>query len=265
MSRGYRVLLEFRMLTIKILQAALILTLLPLSAVADPPQPSKWRLTFSDDFNGPTLDATKWMDTYFWGGRTNTANNELQYYVDNAFEFQNGILSIRADKKVMNGYNYTSGLISSYGRFSQTYGYFEIKAKVPKGRGLWPAFWLLPDSKTWPPEVDILELLGQEPQKIYMTNHYSEYGVTKSSQGTYTGQDFSCGFHVFGLQWTPDSLTYYVDGQVRYQTKTGIPQKSMYMLINLAVGGNWPGSPDETTLFPSYYSIDYVRVYARRR
>jgi beta-glucanase (GH16 family) len=248
-----------------LVQAGLIFALLPLYSFAQPPQPTKWRMTFSDEFNGPALNTNQWMTTYFWGGRTNTANNELQYYADDAFEFQNGILAIRADNRAMNGFDYTSGLISSFGKFSQSYGYFEIRAKVPKGKGLWPAFWLMPDSKTWPPEVDILELLGQEPQKIYMTNHYSEYGVTKSSQGIYTGSDFSNDFHIFGLEWKPSSLTWYIDGKACYQTTTGIPQKNMYILINLAVGGNWPGSPDATTPFPSYYNIDYVRVYTLKR
>ncbi len=223
--------------------------------------PCGWRQTFGEEFNGRAVDTTKWNTTFPWGRRTTPSNNELQWYVDNAFEFTGNTVRIRADKKTVNDYKYTSGMLASWNKFSQTYGYFEMRAKLPKGKGYWPAFWLLPASGKWPPEVDIMEALGHMPTKVYMTSHASINGVMKQVGGNYIGPDFSKGFHTFGVHWQPNLLVYYIDGVERFRTQTNVPNEPMYLIANLAVGGKWPGNPDSSTVFPNHLEIDYIRVY----
>jgi hypothetical protein len=155
---------------------------------------------------------------------------------------------------------YTSGLLTSYGSFAQTYGYWEIGAQVPAGDGLWPGFWLLRVDQSYPPEVDILEMRGNDPSTNFNSFH-GEDGVD-SSQATHLG-DLSAGFHTFGFDWTASTMTWYVDGQPTYQLTTpAYMNEPMYMLLDLAVGGSFPGSPDATTQFPANFNIDYVHVYA---
>ncbi len=262
---------------------AVLLLLLPLSLQAAPPgNPSSWTLVWSDEFNGPTLDLTKWRTSYHDGSRTN--NDELEWYVDSPVyhTISNGVLSLMATKTVTSGSRcngttcpYTSAMIESDGMFYQMYGYFEASMQLPKGQGLWPAFWLLPYPDTWPPEIDIMENLGNDTKTVYLSNHWtSNYpGVSNSGdQGgsvttPYTGADYSTAFHTFGVAWTPSSITWYIDGVQRCQVTKEVPiagygVNGMYPVLNLAVGGSWPGAPNATTVFPAYLKVDYVRVYA---
>jgi beta-glucanase (GH16 family) len=239
---------------------------------APPGNPSGWVLNFSDEFDGTSLDLTKWNKTYPNGGRTN--NDELEWYVDNAQTVSNGTLKLVAKhESAHSGYPYTSGMICSYNKFSQTYGYFEARMKIPAGQGLWPAFWLVPTPSVWPPEIDVMENLGNDPSLIYMTSHYSAnypspgepYGG--SYQGTYGGTNFSTGFHRFGVEWSSTAIVWYVDGVERYRVTQRVPIlgygfTGMYMIANLAVGGSWPGNPD-ASLFPTQLEIDYIRAYKR--
>jgi beta-glucanase (GH16 family) len=218
-------------------------------------------LVFDDEFMGTTLDRTKWSTTYPWGARTNYGNQELEYYTDDAFQVRGGMLSIRAQRRTVHGFSFTSGIVTSYDSFAVKYGYFEIRAKVPKGQGLWPTFWLAPKDMSWPPEVDIFELRGQEPTVDTMSDHFSTARGPRQLHYAWTGPDFSQDFHTFALRWTPTELVWYVDGLERLRTTSNIPNKPMYLIVNLAVGGNWPGAPDWTTPFPSYLDVIYVRVY----
>ncbi|MEE1610109.1 family 16 glycosylhydrolase [Microvirga sp. CF3016] len=247
-----------------------------------------YSLTFSDEFNGSYLDTTTWNTKYWWGGRTLASNGELQYFADRSTpviqqnphldpfriaadprEAGDGILTITArpspDTGLTDGLPYVSGLINTHGTFSQTYGYFEISAQVPAGQGLWPAFWLLPQSGNWPPEIDVLELLGHDPSTYYVGSHWTDtYGSHAfRTQGISTGIDLSQGFHTYGTMWTADAITYYLDGNEVYsmQTPAGM-NEPMYLLAGLAVGGNWPGSPDGTTRFPAEFRIDSIRAWA---
>jgi hypothetical protein len=158
-----------------------------------------------------------------------------------------------------------SGLINTHGTFSQTYGYFEISAKVPSGQGLWPAFWLLPQSGNWPPEIDVLELLGNDPSTYYVGAHWSDAAGRHAfdTQGYSATVDLSQGFHQYGTLWTADRITFYLDGQEVYSMATppGM-NEPMYLLAGLAVGGNWPGAPDATTLFPAQFQIDSIKAWA---
>jgi beta-glucanase (GH16 family) len=220
-------------------------------------------LTFADEFNGKTLDTSRWIDSYPDGVRTHS-NNEQQYYAPDGYEVKKGTLRLRGEKRAMGGMPYTSGMVTSYGKFSQKYGWFEMRAKFPKGKGYWPAFWLLPDDKTWPPEIDILEILGHEPSIVYLTNHYKNAEGRHEGKGDkWVGPDFSAGFHTFALDWEPGEIVWYVDGVERYHTTENVPGVPMYVLANLAVGGDWPGMPDATTTFPGVMEMDYIRVYQR--
>ena len=247
-----------------------------------------YTLTFSDEFTGSYLDTSIWGTQYWWSGRTLASNGELQYFADRSTaviqqnphldpfsiaadprEASDGILTITArpspDTSLTDGLPYISGLINTHGTFSQTYGYFEISAQVTSGQGLWPAFWLLPQSGNWPPEIDVLELLGHDPSTYYVGAHWTDAAGSHAfdTRAISIGIDLSEGFHSYGTLWTTDSITYYLDGTEVYsmQTPAGMGEP-MYLLAGLAVGGNWPGAPDGTTQFPAEFQIDSIRVWA---
>jgi beta-glucanase (GH16 family) len=222
-----------------------------------------WTLTFADEFDGAALDAAKWMDSYPGGVRTHS-NNEQQYYAADGMQLEKGTLRLTAERRATDGMPYTSGMICSAGKFAQRYGWFEIRARFPRGQGLWPAFWLLPASGVWPPEIDVLEVLGQEPNAVHLTSHWrSVSGKREWSTLKFVGADLTADFHTFAVDWEPDRITWYVDGVERFHTTEHIPQEPMFLLANLAVGGDMPGMPDGSTPFPATMSVDYIRVYQR--
>jgi beta-glucanase (GH16 family) len=240
---------------------------LPLpSSPADWDRPG-WQLTFHDEFDGGQLDSSRWRMRYKWGAAQ--VNDELQAYVDDAFEVKNGVLAIvgerRSSEYAGQAFSYTSGVLCS--ALEQRYGYFEARLRVPAGRGLWPAFWLLgQNGAPGVNEVDIHEILGDAPDRIYMTVHWgSDYAAGhEKDQTSWLGPDFSAGFHVFGLEWTPDALVWTIDGVERKRyAGPGVPHVPMYLVLNLAIGGRMPGLPDGATPIPARYEIDYVRAYAR--
>jgi MYXO-CTERM domain-containing protein len=226
-----------------------------------------WQLTFQDEFDGAQIDAAKWVKRYKWGEAP--INGELQAYVDDAFQLQNGILTIVGDKRPASyagqTFQYASGVLCSVPE--QTYGYFETRLKVPAGQGMWPAFWLLgTNGVTGVNEIDIHEILGNQPSTVHMTVHWgTDYNAGHQSDGTsWVGPDFSADFHTFGLEWNSDSIIWSIDGvEHKRHTGAGVPQVAMYLIVNLAIGGTWPGAPDATTPFPGLYQVDYVRAYSR--
>jgi len=224
-----------------------------------------WKLTFHDEFEGKALDSALWIDSYPDNVRTHS-NSEQQYYATDGYFVDKGVLHLKGERRSMGGMPYTSGIVTTYGKFAQQFGWFEIRCRMPKGKGMWPAFWLLPSNKTWPPEIDVLEVLGHETDKVYLTNHYKDAeGKHEGKGGSYKGSDFAAGLHTFAVDWEPSSITWYVDGIERYRTADNIPAQPMYVLVNLAVGGDWPGNPDADTVFPNLMDIDYVRVYEKER
>jgi len=223
-----------------------------------------WIVTFEDTFPGDTLDRSRWLDSYPHDERTHS-NNEQQYYAPDGVTVENGRLVFTAQQREMGGMPYTSGMVSSFGKFSQQYGWFEIRARFPKGQGYWPAFWLLPDDESWPPEIDVMELLGHETDMVYMSNHYRNAEARHEYEtGKFAGPDYSEDFHTFAAEWEAGLIVWYVDGVERYRTTENVPDVPMYVLANLAVGGDWPGMPDETTPFPRTMEIEHIRVYKRR-
>ena len=239
-----------------------------------------YTLAWADEFNGGVLNAAAWTVESGDGcpGLCGWGNNELEYYTgrpENLF-FQDGKLVIEARKENFNGKNYTSSKIVSRGKKVFKYGRVDIRAKLPKGKGIWPALWMLPQSNVfggWPTsgEIDIMELVGHEPNKVYGTLHYGPGpGSTTISRG-YTlsaGATFNDEFHVFSLEWKMDQLKIFVDGNLfstvnkpDIGSATWPFNEDFFFIFNLAVGGNWPGNPDAATYFPQWLIVDYVRVY----
>ena len=234
-------------------------------SVAGPPETielpaGRAHLTFSEEFDVDALDVDRWNR---WYTSPAVINEELQFYALDAFELGDGLLRIRAERESSHGFEYTSGAITTFGSFSQAYGYFEIRARLPAGNGLWPAFWLLPADLGWPPEIDVMEHLGEDPSKVYLTYHWTDAeGAHRAEGDSHAGTDYTAGFHTFAVDWRPEVLVWYVDGVERHRVEgPHVTSKPAYLLANLAVGGTWPVSPDDSTPLPAYYVIDHIRVY----
>lgn len=241
-----------------------------------------WTPSFVEDFADFTpQEGGRWATSFVWGGRTIPTNNELQVYVDpayagdgdrplglNPFVRERDGLAITAmpvegdGRGAITGFAYTSGLLTTATSFRQTYGYFEIRAKLPAGKGLWPAFWLLQPDGKWPPEIDVFEVLGQDPGRRQMTVHSADRGRHWSKSTTIRVDDTSAAFHDYGVLWSADRLVWYHDRCPVAETTTPADlHEPMYMLINLAVGG-LAGKPDHATRFPAKLLIQRVIVYA---
>ncbi len=259
--------------------------LLPLMLIGSIPVRADWQLVWSDEFaqaDGTPPDPTKWgYDT----GGTGWGNNELEYYTSrtNNARIMGGQLVIEARQESFGGKNYTSARLLTKGKWSWTYGRMEARIKIPRGQGIWPAFWALGaniDSVNWPGcgEIDILENIGKttEQGKVYGTIHGpqsgGDYNGGAGVGGSYTlpgGAALADDYHVFAIEWTTNQIKWYMDN-VQYFTATpaSLPgggtwpfTQPQFLLLNVAVGGNWPGNPDGTTVFPQQMLVDYVRVY----
>jgi beta-glucanase (GH16 family) len=247
---------------------------------------AKWKLVWSDEFNGPNgsgVDASKWtLEVNSEGG----GNHELQYYTNrpqNA-RIQDGNLVIEARQGKYTGAdsvtrNYTSARLQTAGKFSQTYGRFEARIKIPYGQGLWPAFWMLGDDigkAGWPDcgEIDIMENIGKEPSTVHGSIHGPGFTGADGLEARYAlpeNRRLADDFHVFAVEWEPNAIRFYLDDNL-YVTRTRsdlrpswkwVFDHPFFLLLNVAVGGDWPGNPDATTVFPQTMPVDYVRVYKR--
>jgi beta-glucanase (GH16 family) len=244
------------------------------AAPAPAPHPTVGRVViFSDDFDGSALDAGRWHTCFWWAASTCSIepNEELELYTPDNVTVADGVLRLRARAEPAvgwndNSYGYTSGMVSSEPGFTFTYGYMEARVKVPAGAGLWPAFWALPADHGWPPELDVMEIVGDRPEAVRMTYHFLDAGGTHQNPGrTWAGPDFSAGWHTFGLDWGPDALVWYVDDveRWRFTDASAITAAPSYLLLNLAVGGTLAGAPDASTPLPADYLVDYVRVWGK--
>ena len=237
-------------------------------------------ITFEDDFSGTagtSPDAGLWVFDVGGGG---FGNDQLEHNTDrpeNAAHDGEGNLVITARRENFGGNNFTSARLTTAGTFAQTHGRFEARIKVPEGQGLWPAFWLLGDNieaVSWPAcgEIDILEIRGQQPDVVIGSVHgpgYSGAGAISASFTLPAGQSFADDFHVFAVEWEPERIRYCVDDNL-YQTLTPaslggrswVFEHPFRIMLNLAVGGNFVGPPDTTTVFPAELVVDFVRVTA---
>jgi beta-glucanase (GH16 family) len=255
------------------------------SQTTSSPAGNPWTLVWSDEFggsNGSAPDSSKWnLET----GGDGWGNHELEYYtsrLQNA-QIQNGSLVITALKETYTGTdgvtrNYTSARMKTAGKFEQQYGRFEARIKIPYGQGMWPAFWMLGNdigTVGWPTcgEIDIMENIGKEPAIVHGTIHGPGYsgGAGIGSSFSLASGRFADDYHLYAVEWEPNVIRFYVDSNL-YATRTPaeLPRGTkwvydhpFFMILNLAVGGDWPGAPDNATVFPQTMLVDYVRVYKK--
>ena len=233
-------------------------------------------LTLSEEF-----DTDGQPNASIWGyeigtGENGWGNQELQYYTDRPenVNVQNGVLLITAREESFEGSSYTSARLVTKDKFEQRYGRFEARIRLPYGQGIWPAFWMLGadiDENPWPGagEIDIMEYRGQNPTLLIGSVHGPGYsgGDAISKEYSLVNDRFDTGFHIFGIEWGPEYVNFYVDDVLYNQitpedvTGTWVFNKPFYILMNLAVGGTFVGSPNEETEFPQTMLVDYVRVY----
>ncbi len=246
--------------------------------------PSGWMLVWSDEFNAPdgsAPDSSKWT---FQTGGNGFGNQELEYYtsrLQNA-QIKNGNLVITALKENYTGpdgvsRSYTSARLNTSKKFQQAYGRFEARIKIPYGQGMWPAFWMLGNdisTNRWPAcgEIDIIENIGREPSIVHGTIHGPGYSGAHGIGSPFSfpdGRRFADDYHLYAVEWSPNQIKFYVDGNL-YATRTPadlpagtkwVYDHPFFIILNLAVGGGWPGAPDATTVFPQQMLVDYVRVY----
>lgn len=268
-------------------QLLLMLTLLISFAVAcdsnNEPEETYTNIVWQDEFEQDgSPDSELWAYDIGTGeeifGQPGWGNNELQYYTDRPenIKVEDGMLEITARSESFNGSNYTSAKILTRGKFESTYGRFEARIKLPFGQGIWPAFWLLGDDTggtvSWPQigEIDIMEYRGQEPTIIHGSVHGPGYSAGNAVTDSYqlTNGRFDTEFHVFAIEWGPDFIKYYMDdtlyNEITPEDASGewvFNDNTFYIIINVAVGGTFVGSPTDATPFPQTMLVDYVRVY----
>jgi beta-glucanase (GH16 family) len=252
-----------------------------------PSTPVTWTLVWSDEFDGPagaSVDPQKWVADTGGGG---WGNQEREFYTTRAENISldgTGHLAITALAEPPSttlrcwygSCRYTSARIKTKDRFAQTYGRFEARIRIPRGQGLWPAFWMLGDNIDtvgWPRsgEIDIMENIGREPNMVHGTMHGPGYSGAAGIGGPYTltRGAFADDFHRYAVEWTPGLISWFVDDTKYFQvTPSSIPSTAtwvfdhpFFLLLNVAVGGGWPNDPDATTTFPQEMVVDYVRVY----
>jgi beta-glucanase (GH16 family) len=256
----------------------------PAQTKPEPSDRAGWKLVWSDEFNAPDgspVDTAKWVPE---SGGNGWGNQELEYYTtrpENALQ-QGGNLVIKVLQEKYTGADgvtrdYTSARLKTLGKFSQKYGRFEARIKIPQGQGIWPAFWMLGDDigkVGWPKcgEIDIMENIGKEPATVHGTIHGPGYSGDKGIGSPYNlppDHHFADDFHVYAVEWGPKAIRFYMDEHLyATRTPTDLPKDTkwvynhpFFILLNVAVGGGWPGNPDATTVFPQTMLVDYVRVY----
>ena len=230
-----------------------------------------WELVWEDDFDGPELDQTRWTALE----RGANANAELQAYVPDETWVEDSCLVLRSRRRPWSGdgeeRTYTSGMVSTRGKFALEAGRVEVRAQLPAGQGLWPAHWLLPADGSWPPAIILTELLGDDPHTVHMTTETGHDPDVMFDRGSFSGPDFSADFHTFAVEWSPTTVRYFVDDDLRHSTGSGRGglERPFAIVLNTAVGGQWPfgrpgpGDPDVTTELPQLHRIDRVRVHRR--
>jgi beta-glucanase (GH16 family) len=247
------------------------------AAPTKPETAFKGKLLLDEGFDGHSLDSSRWNTCHWWGqgGCTIASNDELEWYSPEQVKVSDGALHLTALKRTVYGsdgrrFDYASGMVTtgprthdSAAKLAFTYGTVEVRFKLPEGQGLWPAIWLLPASTESLPEIDMLEVLGDTPDTLRMHMHPKDRsGQSQGSKYTVPGgYSLAGGWHTLGLDWKPNRLVYWLDGKKVWDlTDNEVPDEPMYLVMNLAVGGNYPGSPDSTTPFPATFLIDRIRI-----
>ncbi|MEL6869182.1 MAG: glycoside hydrolase family 16 protein [Pseudomonadota bacterium] len=241
-------------------------------------------MVFSDEFDGDALDSSVWFFETGDGteyGIPGWGNNELQYYLPDSAQLEDGMLKITAREEQVGAFQYTSARLNTRDRFAFRYGRIEARMRLPAGQGVWPAFWLLSQDSpygSWAAtgEIDVMEAInlgGTGGNRVFGTIHYGgEFPGNLSSSQTYVVPDSAVDeFHVYAIEWDATEIRWYVDDVLYYtetdwsSTAAAYPapfDQNFYIIFNVAVGGNFPGSPDAGTVFPVTMEVDWVRVYS---
>lgn len=266
--------------------------------VGGPPPGYEMAMTFNDEFNGTALDTRRWINVFAdplppqWtiAKRALWGNGDLQVYFDKTylglgldpFKITGGTLTISAApmtptvreavmadlarqppnirNSALKNVRYSSGMLSTRGLWHQRQGYFEMRARWSGGKGLWPAFWLLPRGGGWPPEIDVLEAHGDKPGTAYHSIHSSVTPKDTTKAIAYPGDPQA--FHTYGAMWLRNKVDYYIDGRLTASIPTNSDMtEPMYLLVTFAIGGYWPGNPTAATAMPATLEIDYVRAW----
>ncbi|WP_208591910.1 carbohydrate binding domain-containing protein [Gracilibacillus suaedae] len=284
------------MMKLKKLRIALLVVLLisfnfsfiaSVSANTDEDESDDWKLRWSDEFDDSEINMDNWSYDVPTNGRW---NGEIQSYTENNAFIEDGSLILEAREEEITEedgqtYDYSSAKLITQGKQKWTYGKVEVRAKMPTGQGIWPAIWMMPEDEpfygTWPVsgEIDIMELLGHEPDTIHGTVHFGE--PHQQIQGTYRlpdGQSFGADYHVYSIEWEPGEIRWYIDDELYHTANDWFTKhadnadeytypapfdQDFFLIMNISVGGDWPGNPDETTEFPKQMAVDYVRVYEK--
>ena len=228
-----------------------------------------YKIVFEDDFISAKLDKSVWLVS----NQGLNWNNEDQAYTPDNISVENGKLILTARKESWKGLSlradnpgrtvsaeYTSGEVNS--KLSWKYGRFEAKIRVPSTKGIISAFWMTPADGTWPPEIDIVEVLGHDSSTAYFTNHYgnpSAHGMVNGKH--FFKEDLSRDFHIYSVEWDKDSIRWFIDGVFYFSSEKGVPSKPFIIRLSLPVGPDWEGNPDSTSVFPCRMEIDWIRVY----
>jgi beta-glucanase (GH16 family) len=272
------------LLTVGVLAAIASVTLYSELRALDMDRSQLGPLSFDEEFNAPLSlwseaePDGRWKTNYATGDQSGLDSRRLrpaeqQVYVDDSlgvdpFSVENGALTITADRTPTDLRGkfwfqpYTSGLLTTEKSFSQLYGYFEMRARLPYGHGLWPAFWLLPTDGAWPQEIDVVEAIGDEGKSVvHVTEHHGEPGEHEKMSFPVFVKNYT-DYNTYAVLWRPDAIFWYINGRQVAETPTP-PElhRPMYMLVNLGVGGDWPGDPDASTSFPAKMQIDWIRAY----
>jgi len=251
--------------------------IIPSSGYTTPTEYDGMNLIWSDEFDEEQINSSNW--TFEIGnGSSGWGNNELQFYTRENTSLVEGNLVIEARAEPFNGFNYTSSRIISQNKFEFTHGRVDIRAVLPQGQGIWPALWMLGENINtvgWPRcgEIDVMEIVGHQPAKTHGTVHYADPAgnhIFKGDEISLTGGEiFADEFHVFSILWEEDRIQFFMDDQLYYTVTPAFLGTSnpypfndpFFFIMNVAVGGNWPGSPDSTTTFPQHMIVDYFRVF----
>lgn len=248
---------------------------------------AEWELVFIDEFDGTEINMDNWSFDHPENGRY---NGEIQSYTDENAWVEDGKLIIEARDEQFTEpdgevYDYTSSKLITKGKQSWTYGKIEVNAKMPEGQGMWPAIWMMPEDEpfygTWPVggEIDIMEMIGHEPDRVHGNIHYGDpKGEDPKTYYLPEGESFADSFHLYTLEWEPGEIRWYIDGEL-YHTANNWHSKhpsnaddfaypapfdqDFFLILNISVGGGWPGNPDESTSFPQQMLVDYVKVYQK--
>jgi beta-glucanase (GH16 family) len=216
-----------------------------------------WTLKFAEEFDGIALNYSKWSPH----APGKLILSGIQSWVPDAVEISGGQAHIVA-RRTSTGY--TSGILTTFDTFAQTYGRFEIRFRIPAGRGLEPLFQLLPVPSGDTPSVDIMDAIGSEPANALFANHWGDARADRDYAGSYQVADLSVGFHIITVEWNEEEIAWSVDGIDRFHSFDGVPHQPLYLAVRLAVGTDKSGEPDNQTKFPAAFDVDYIRVFSRR-